>query len=256
VTNEAREVGRTDLERRVSRRGGRNARWHQENGRRSQPQSQYRLPPRLDGRRILNVTVAAVAIVLVAPLMLIIAILVKLTSPGPVLFVQMRVGLDRRSPSENGRANLRRRVDYGGRLFRIYKFRTMYASDDKREVWAKPGDPRITPLGRVLRVYRLDELPQLINVLKGDMNIVGPRPEQPQIFQALRERVSDYARRQRVPPGITGWAQVNGSYDQNLDDVRNKLTLDLEYIQRHSVVEDLKIMVRTLPVILLRRGAV
>src|SRR5690606_22550363 len=110
--------------------------------------------------------------------------------------------------------NWRRRVDYGGRLFRIYKFRTMRVSSEERQVWARQNDPRVTPIGRVLRQYRLDELPQLFNVLKGDMNVVGPRPEQPEIALRLREQIDGYTNRHRVPPGITGWAQVNLDYDQ------------------------------------------
>jgi lipopolysaccharide/colanic/teichoic acid biosynthesis glycosyltransferase len=112
----------------------------------------------------------------------------------------------------------------------------------------------VTPIGRVLRKYRLDELPQLSNVIKGDMNVVGPRPEQPNIFLQLREQVDGYSRRQRVLPGITGWAQVNHHYDQTIDDVRRKVQLDLDYASRMSAAEDLRIMVRTVPVMLFRTG--
>jgi lipopolysaccharide/colanic/teichoic acid biosynthesis glycosyltransferase len=204
-------------------------------------------------RRLLNVAVAIVALILLAPVMLIVALLVRLSSPGPVLYRQTRVGVDRRSAAGG---NFRRRIDYGGRLFTIYKFRTMYVDPDAqpKQQWAAKGDPRITPVGRILRQTRLDELPQLINVIKGDMNVVGPRPEQPNIFLQLREQVDGYARRQRVLPGITGWAQVNQSYDQNLEDVRRKVQLDLEYAARMSAAEDLRIMLRTVPVILLRSG--
>ena len=203
-------------------------------------------------RRVLNVLVAAVAIILVAPVMAAIALLVKLTSPGPVLYKQQRVGLDRRTGSGG---NWRRRVDYGGKLFTIYKFRTMYVRRNDDQVWAKPGDPRITPIGGFLRKYRLDELPQLFNVLRGDMNVVGPRPEQPEIFLQLREKIDRYPERQRVLPGITGWAQVNQHYDQNIDDVKRKLTFDLEYAQNESPAEDVKIMLRTLPVMLFKSGS-
>ena len=206
-------------------------------------------------RRLLNVSFAAVALILLSPVMLLVAVLVKLSSPGPVLFVQWRVGLDRRAPA-NGNTNHRRQMDYGGRLFRLYKFRTMTVGDAQNEVWAHRADPRITRIGRLLRDYRLDELPQLFNVLKGDMNVVGPRPEQPQIFQQLRLSLREYPRRQRVRPGITGWAQVNACYDQTLDDARRKLTLDLDYIDRHSATHDLRIMARTVPVMLFRKGAV
>jgi lipopolysaccharide/colanic/teichoic acid biosynthesis glycosyltransferase len=202
-------------------------------------------------RRILNVAVALLGLLLAAPLMAIIAVIVKVTSPGPVLYRQTRVGVDRR----NGQGgNWRRRVDYGGRLFTIYKFRTMSVDGSGPQVWARPDDPRITTVGRVLRKYRLDELPQLVNVLKGDMNVVGPRPEQPQIFLTLREQVARYPERQRVLPGITGWAQVNQAYDQDLEDVRRKLAFDLEYAGRVSAAEDMKILLRTVPVVLFRKG--
>ncbi len=206
-------------------------------------------------RRYLNVAVALTLIVLLLPVMLVIAVLVKLTSPGPVLFTQTRVGLDRRYMRPVG--NWRRRVDYGGRLFTIYKFRTMHVQKDwnRDQVWAQPNDPRVTPLGRILRGFRLDELPQLFNVLRGDMNLVGPRPEQPKIFQDLRHQVHAYGLRQRVLPGITGWAQINHHYDRSLEDVRTKLSYDLEYVARQSLLHDLGIMLRTVPVVLLRRGA-
>jgi lipopolysaccharide/colanic/teichoic acid biosynthesis glycosyltransferase len=205
-------------------------------------------------RRTLNVVVAALALVVALPLMMVIAVAIRLTSAGPVLYRQTRVGIDRRT-SKGG--NWRRTVDYGGKLFTIYKFRTMYDAADRQaqEVWATPDDPRVTPLGRVLRKYRLDELPQLLNVLRGEMNVVGPRPEQPKIFMTLREQVDRYAIRQRVLPGITGWAQINQDYDRCLDDVRRKVHLDMEYLQRVSVLEDLRILARTLPVVLSKKGA-
>jgi len=207
------------------------------------------------GLRALNVAIALFGLILAAPLMLVIALAIKLTSPGPVLYTQIRVGLDRRNGSAGHPAS-RRRVDHGGRLFRIYKFRTMRVdTGNSAQVWATPNDHRVTRVGRILRQYRLDELPQLFNVLVGDMNIVGPRPEQPAIFQQLRTQIDGYARRQRVLPGITGWAQVNQHYDQSIDDVKNKVKLDLEYIEKRSVLHDLKIMLRTLPVIIFRQGA-
>lgn len=207
-------------------------------------------------RRAVNLAVAGLLLLISSPLMIVIALLVKLTSRGPVLYTQTRVGLNRRNGDRSG-LTIRRRVDYGGRLFRIYKFRTMYTNGldgDAHEVWARPGDPRVTPMGRVLRKYRLDELPQLFNVLRGDMDVVGPRPEQPKIFLRLRKQVEGFAERQRVRPGITGWAQVNHHYGTTVDDVRRKLELDLEYIARRSALEDLKIMGRTVPVVLFRRG--
>lgn len=205
--------------------------------------------------RVLNVAMASILILVCLPIFPIIALLIKLTSPGPLIFAQWRVGLDRR----NGRqpvGDYRRRVDWGGRPFRLYKFRTMYveACNENRQVWASPNDRRVTSVGRILRKYRLDELPQLVNVLLGDMNLVGPRPEQPEIFAHLRTNIEGYPQRQRVLPGITGRAQVRHHYDQSLDDVRRKLELDLEYIERRSVFEDLRIMLETIPGVLLRSG--
>ena len=205
--------------------------------------------------RGLNAGLAALLLVLLSPIMLVIALLIRMTSRGPVIYRQRRVGLDRRGgrvPAENHQ----REVDYGGRLFDIYKFRTMHnGADDVGQVWATPADPRITHVGRILRLYRLDELPQLFNVVKGDMNIVGPRPEQPEIALVLRAEIDGYYDRHRVPPGITGWAQINLHYDRNIEDVRRKVALDLEYIERQSVAEDVSILLRTVPVVLFKRGA-
>lgn len=202
-----------------------------------------------------NALLAALALVFVSPVMLLVAVLVKLTSRGPMLYTQTRVGLDRRRDRGFGE-NHRRALDIGGKPFTIYKFRTMYvdAEAGSGPVWATRDDPRITPVGGFLRQYRLDELPQLLNVLKGEMNLVGPRPERPAIFAELRQNISEYALRQRAKPGITGLAQINQHYDVCLDDVRRKVEYDLEYIQRQSLVEDLKIMLKTIPVVLLRRG--
>lgn len=211
---------------------------------------------RAKGRRLLNVLVAIALLILAAPLMLVIAIAIRLTSRGPVVFVQERVGLDRRSRQRPFVAD-RRAEDQGGRIFRIYKFRTMRHDPSARreQKWASRDDPRVTAVGRLLRAYRLDELPQLVNVLKGDMNIVGPRPEQPEIFTELRSEISAYPHRQKVLPGITGLAQVHNGYDESLDDVRNKLELDLRYLDRLSPLEDLRIMMKTAPVMFFRRGS-
>jgi lipopolysaccharide/colanic/teichoic acid biosynthesis glycosyltransferase len=209
-------------------------------------------PPHELERRALNVIVATAGIIVTLPLMIILAVLVKLTSPGPVFYTQMRVGIDRRSRRARKDGNTRDR-DIGGAMFRIYKFRTMRTESAASQVWARQGDSRVTAIGRVLRKYRLDELPQLFNVLRGDMNVVGPRPEQPEIFVHLREQINAYEWRQRVLPGITGWAQVNLCYDQSIDDVRRKVAYDLAYIRRASALEDLRIMMQTLPVMLGRK---
>lgn len=203
----------------------------------------------------MNVTLAALALLALLPVFLLLAVLVKLTSRGPVFYLQERVGLDRRVPGP-GAHNHKRRQDLGGRPFTIYKFRTMRvdAESGSGAIWAQQQDPRVTPLGRVLRQYRLDELPQLLNVLQGEMNIVGPRPERPTIFAELRSHIAEYPLRQRAKPGITGLAQINHHYDRSIDDVRTKVGYDLEYIRRQSLREDLRIMLKTIPVVLLRRG--
>lgn len=211
-------------------------------------------------RRAMSVTVATLGLLLAAPLMAVIALLIKLTSRGPVFFMQTRVGLDRRGGSKSAQQN-RRDTDCGGKPFMIYKFRTMGSNghssngDGMQQVWAKPNDPRVTRVGRWLRLYRLDELPQLLNVLRGDMDIVGPRPEQPLIFAQLRTQIERYQERQRVRPGITGWAQVNLHYDISIESARDKVSYDLEYVERQSVLEDLRIMLRTVPVVVFKRGA-
>ena len=205
--------------------------------------------------RGLNFLLALLALIVLSPVLVLIALAIKLTSRGPVLYTQERVGLDRRAGARDG-THPRRRRDLGGQPFTIYKFRTMRVDAERESgaVWAAPQDPRVTPVGRLLRQYRLDEIPQLLNVLRGEMNIVGPRPERPTIFAELREHIAEYPLRQRAKPGITGLAQINHHYDRSVEDVRTKVSYDLEYIRRQSLREDLRIMLKTIPVILLRRG--
>ena len=206
--------------------------------------------------RALNVFAALIALLVLWPLMLVVAVVVKLSSPGPVLYMQARVGLDPRG-LRSRRDDARRTQDYGGRIFTIYKFRSMVQSDsDSSQVWAEEGDARVTRVGHFLRKYRLDELPQFWNVLTGDMNLVGPRPEQPDIFVRLRKEVRHFSGRQQVLPGITGLAQVFQHYDRSIDDVRRKADLDLEYIRNRSPLHDLEIMARTIPVVVMKRGAI
>ena len=205
--------------------------------------------------RYVNVVIAVTALVILSPLMLLVAVLVRVTSPGPIFYMQTRVGLDRRLTKLNALYD-RRMQDLGGRIFTIFKFRTMHVDAEAASgaVWASKRDPRVTWIGRYLRKTRLDELPQLFNVIRGDMNIVGPRPERPSIFARLRTDIAEYPLRQLAKPGITGWAQINHDYDQSLDDVRRKVQYDLEYIRSQSLAQDLMIMLKTVPVILLRKG--
>jgi len=224
--------------------------------------------------RVLNVLVAGLALMILAPVCVIVAVLVKLTSPGPVFYTQTRVGIDRRwrraesapvrdddptdlGDDDTGDDDDRRLEDLGGQPFTILKFRSMRVDAEAagQAVWATKHDPRITPIGHILRKTRLDEIPQLINVLRGDMNVVGPRPERPSIVVRLREHVAEYPMRHLVKPGITGWAQINHSYDSCIEDVRTKVRYDLEYIAGQSLWLDLKIMCLTLPVMLFKRGA-
>jgi lipopolysaccharide/colanic/teichoic acid biosynthesis glycosyltransferase len=204
--------------------------------------------------RAMNLVLALIGIIVSAPIMLVVALLVKLTSPGPVLYTQERVGLDRRRGRPSAGSDRRAR-DLGGQLFTIYKFRSMRVdAETDGAVWATKDDPRVTSVGKVIRKLRLDELPQLFNVLKGDMNIVGPRPERPCIFERLREDIDGYPLRQLAKPGITGWAQVNHTYDTSVEDVKIKIRYDLEYLQRQSVWTDVVIMARTVPVMLFRKS--
>jgi lipopolysaccharide/colanic/teichoic acid biosynthesis glycosyltransferase len=206
--------------------------------------------------RVLNVVIAAIALLFLAPVCVLVALAVKLTSRGPVFYTQTRVGLDRRWTRTRA-INDRRVEDLGGQPFTILKFRSMTvdAEANGQAVWATKHDARVTAVGRVLRKTRLDEIPQLINVLRGEMNIVGPRPERPSIVVRLRESIPEYPFRHRVKPGITGWAQINHNYDSCLEDVKTKVRYDLEYISGQSVLFDLKIMIMTLPVMMFRRGA-
>jgi len=205
--------------------------------------------------RVFNCTLAVFGFVLTSPMMAVAALLVRITSRGPVLYTQTRVGIDRRWTRTRA-LHERRREDLGGIPFTIYKFRSMRvdAEVNGQAVWAKQDDDRVTSIGKLMRKTRVDELPQLMNVILGDMNIVGPRPERPSIFIRLREQIEEYPVRQRVKPGITGLAQVSNPYDQCLDDVRRKVHFDIEYMKRQSLWEDVRIMARTIPVMLFRIG--
>lgn len=179
----------------------------------------------LFSKRIVDVCIAGLALLFLSPLMLIMGVLVKLTSRGPILFKQERVSFD-------------------GTRFQIVKFRTMYTdAEAKGPGWTKPGDSRVTPLGRLLRSTSLDELPQLLNVLRGDMSLVGPRPERPVYIQQFRQKIPRYMLRHKVPAGITGWAQVHGwRGDTSID---KRIEYDLFYIENWSLLLDLRIIVMT-----------
>ena len=186
----------------------------------------------------INVVMAAVGVVAATPIMLLTALAVRLTSKGPVLYRQLRVGLD-------------------GRPFTLYKFRSMRADAEAETgaVWASKDDPRVTPLGRIIRKLRIDEIPQLFNVLKGEMSVVGPRPERPEMVQSLSEKIPYYRHRHCVRPGITGWAQVNYKYGDTLENVIRKLEYDLYYIKNMSLSLDNYIIFLTIKATLLSRGS-
>ncbi|MCJ7508606.1 MAG: sugar transferase [candidate division Zixibacteria bacterium] len=217
-------------------------------------------------KRSLDIVGATISLILSLPLFMITAILIKLDSPGPVFFKQERIGQNRRSRDRRNfnletevdkRRGDKRRVDCFGKPFKVYKFRTMVDNAEKvcGPVWAKKDDPRITSVGRILRHTRLDELPQLMNVLKGEMSLVGPRPERYFFIKNLASSVQQYPKRLSVKPGITGLAQVKNGYDSNLDDVRVKIVYDLDYIRNWSILKDLKILAQTVVVMLTGRGA-
>ncbi|MBI3791997.1 MAG: sugar transferase [Gemmatimonadetes bacterium] len=205
--------------------------------------------------RAINFVIAGTALVLISPILLLVALAVKLTSPGPALYTQTRVGRDRRRGKERTPGD-RRRSNTGGSLFTIYKFRSMRTDAEAggQAVWATQNDPRVTPIGAFLRKSRLDELPQLFNVVKGDMNIVGPRPERPQIFVELAEHIPEYHLRALAKPGITGLAQIKHTYDTCMDGVRIKVRYDLEYLRSATIMTDIAIMAKTIPVMVLRKG--
>ncbi len=205
-------------------------------------------------------------LILLMPLFLIVAILIKLDSPGPVFYTQVRTGINRRKSSrrENSCYNFadrrkrdRRRIDNFGKPFKVYKFRTMVDKAEKKcgPTWAIANDPRITRVGAFMRKTRLDELPQLINVLKGDMSLIGPRPERPVFIKELVTQVDGYENRLLVKPGITGLAQVENGYDTSVDSVKNKVAYDLQYIRKWSLWEDIKILFKTVIVVITGKGA-
>jgi exopolysaccharide biosynthesis polyprenyl glycosylphosphotransferase len=189
-------------------------------------------------KRILDLIFSLSMLIIFSPIMVVIAILIKITSSGPVVFQQERVGLN-------------------GRRFMMYKFRTMHkeAEEDLGPVWAAENDTRITPLGRFLRFSRLDELPQLVNVIKNDMSLVGPRPERPYFVDKLIHEIPFYTERLTVKPGITGWAQVTGKYADSLEDNKEKLLSDIFYIKNMSLSLDVWIFFKTIWTIIQEKGA-
>ena len=188
-------------------------------------------------KRATDLIVAGLGLIATMPVMLLVALAVRVSSQGPVLFTQQRVGLN-------------------NKVFTLYKFRSMRDNAEAATgaVWATPGDARITPIGRFLRKTRLDELPQFWNVLRGDMSLVGPRPERPEFVRELTKQIAFYGQRHVVKPGLTGWAQVRYSYGASVEDALQKLQYDLFYAKNMSVGLDLFIIFKTIQTVVLRRG--
>ena len=187
-------------------------------------------------KRGFDLVAAVLLALLVLPLFPLIALAIRLDSPGAVIYKQDRVGLN-------------------GRIFRIYKFRTMRADAERHgAVWATEGDPRVTRLGGLMRRSRIDELPQLLNVARGEMTFVGPRPERPEFTSLLERELPGYSQRVLVKPGLTGWAQIRYRYASSIQDTQTKLEYDLYYVRRRSLRFDASILLRTIPVVLHLQG--
>lgn len=186
----------------------------------------------IEVKRTLDIVGVLLLMVVLGPVILVLALLVKLTSRGPAFYTQVRVG-------------------QGGRLFNMIKLRTMRtnAENNTGPVWARKNDPRITIVGRFLRMSHLDETPQLMNILRGEMSLIGPRPERPHFVNQFRRVIPNYEKRLAVRPGVTGLAQVRHKYDENIEDVRKKLNYDIVYVNNLCWLTDVKIAVRTLGMI-------
>ena len=192
----------------------------------------------LQFKKAFDIVTSAIGIVVLTPIMALFALYIKVVSPGPALFKQERVGKD-------------------GRTFMIYKLRTMRLDAEEKSgpTWAKEDDPRLIRGGRAIRKMHVDEFPQLINVLKGEMSVVGPRPERPVFVDALSDEIRDYKKRLDVKPGITGLAQVWHKYDESIKDVRKKIKYDILYIKKMCFLTDIRILFRTIVVAATGKGA-
>ncbi len=189
-------------------------------------------------KRLMDILISLAVLLCGAPVWIVLALVIRLTSEGPAVYKQVRVGRN-------------------GKNYTMLKFRSMYVDAEKRlgPQWATENDPRITPVGRFIRKTRLDEIPQFVNVLKGEMSLVGPRPERPFFVEQLKKEIPWYVRRIKMKPGITGWAQVKHKYDSSIEDVKQKVLYDLYYFENMSLVLDVKIMLRTILVVFTGKGA-
>ena len=188
-------------------------------------------------KRLLDIGLSLILLVVSLPIAVITALLIRLDSPGPVLYRQSRVGMN-------------------GKVYELLKFRSMrVGAEADGAVWAQENDPRTTRVGSIIRKLRIDEIPQIWNVLKGDMSFIGPRPERPEFVDMLHEEVPYYSLRHSIKPGITGWAQINYPYGASKEDALEKLQYDLYYIKNLTFVLDLDIILRTIGVVLFGSGA-
>ncbi len=219
-------------------------------------------------KRIFDIVFAGAALVLLSPVILAATILIKLESPGSIFYKQERIGLNRRGTDRRGdraqgyngldrRAeNDRRKKIHAGKPFNIYKLRTMRMDAEKAgPTLSSKGDPRITRIGHLLRRTRIDELPQFINVIRGDMSIVGPRPERSFFINQVRQELPEFPLRLKVKPGITGLAQVEDGYTETVEQMTGKLYYDLQYIVGLSIVQEIKILFKTIYVVISGKGA-
>lgn len=221
--------------------------------------SLVRTPWQMRAKRAADIALALSMLVCAAPAMFVIAVFIKLDSKGPIFYRQLRIGINRRKSRRNFDPSVldqayfesnhnKRRIAYFGQPFQILKFRSMRLdAEAKGHQWCKEQDPRITRFGALLRKTHLDELPQIFNILKGDMSLVGPRPERPEFMKELLYTIPDYEKRLLVKPGLTGLAQVLHRSDLTIQDVKKKVKYDLLYLKRGSVLSDIRIMFATAP---------
>lgn len=226
------------------------------------PSMQHRI------KRIFDIVCASIALLLLSPVILAAAVLIKIESNGPVFFMQERIGINRRRgdrrgnpagdglPSCERRRSDRRKEINAGKPFSIYKLRTMRTDAEKEgPALSCKGDPRITRVGSFMRRARIDEIPQFINVIRGDMSIIGPRPERSFYINMVRQDIPEFPLRLRVKPGITGLAQVENGYANTVDEMADKLFYDLKYISEFSLLQELKILFKTVFVVVSGKGA-
>jgi exopolysaccharide biosynthesis polyprenyl glycosylphosphotransferase len=187
-------------------------------------------------KRLIDIVLTLLILLITLPIILVVILAIKLDSSGPIFYSQIRTG-------------------FNGKPFRVHKFRSMYQDAEKQGVqWACKKDSRITKVGHFIRITRIDELPQLWNVLKGDMSLIGPRPERPEFDVQLREKIAYYDVRYLVKPGITGWAQVKYPYGASVEDAYQKVAYDLYYIKNYSLLLDLAIVLKTIRIVFLGKG--